>query len=440
MLDPYLSSILAVVYIALGAVAVWLMWDLKGNPKERVLRNRIKTAHRILGFIFVTIYLVMVFFMVRKLSYYQGEFTARAILHCVMAAGLLPLIVFKILIVRRLAYFTGYLATLGTGIFLIALVLVAVTAGRYFIYLPDWKFVTYSKFDEEILNSTTGERFMYAKCQKCHSLERVMWATHDQMGWTKTVNRMGYHDFPNLKAFEIKQLIYLFTERDKARLQQDAANATLHPGKKVVAAKCTACHSPDRIIKAQRTKSEAQWQDTINRMVEKTGDDDYLNPVQLQLILSFVLDRKVEIDASKEAPIEALLPKPEAEAVWKYFTNQNNYRSWSHFEGDEGIQPGIAPHGPAHAVFINKEMATSPRNKARHGSLVVKESYGRDIQLKNYTIMYKYEGYNPEAGDWFWAKYSPQGELSDQGKIAFCIECHAKRDKTDYLFLQLDLK
>jgi len=25
------------------------------------------------------------------------------------------------------------------------------------------------------------------------------------------------------------------------------------------------------------------------------------------------------------------------------------------------------------------------------------------------TVMYKVEGYNPDAGDWFWVKYSPQG-------------------------------
>jgi len=30
--------------------------------------------------------------------------------------------------------------------------------------------------------------------------------------------------------------------------------------------------------------------------------------------------------------------------------------------------------------------------------------------------MYKVAGYNPGAGDWFWAKYSPQGKADKFGK------------------------
>jgi LPXTG-motif cell wall-anchored protein len=38
--------------------------------------------------------------------------------------------------------------------------------------------------------------------------------------------------------------------------------------------------------------------------------------------------------------------------------------------------------------------------------------------------MYKVEGYNPEGGDWFWAKYQPDGSVDAAGKVASCAGCH----------------
>ncbi len=31
------------------------------------------------------------------------------------------------------------------------------------------------------------------------------------------------------------------------------------------------------------------------------------------------------------------------------------------------------------------------------------------------TVMYKAAGFNPEVGDWFWAKFTPDGKVEAKG-------------------------
>ena len=127
-------------------------------------------------------------------------------------------------------------------------------------------------------------------------------------------------------------------------------------------------------------------------------------------------------------------------AIWKYIKKDNPYRNWDQFEGEEGIQPGMAPHGPSHVVYINSLMKKSPPNqKATDGSLIVKESYKRDMSLNNITVMLKKEGYFPEGGNWWWGTFAPNGEVLREGRDNYCFECHQNQTKTDYLFLRPSL-
>ena len=52
------------------------------------------------------------------------------------------------------------------------------------------------------------------------------------------------------------------------------------------------------------------------------------------------------------------------------------------------------------------------------GAIIVKENYGKDKEkLMAITQMYLKKGCNPDAGDWFWAKYGPEGEVMSSGKV-----------------------
>ena len=76
------------------------------------------------------------------------------------------------------------------------------------------------------------------------------------------------------------------------------------------------------------------------------------------------------------------------------------------------------------------------------GSIIVKENYAADRSLKAITVMYKSKGFNPAAGDWFWAKYNPDGTVAMSaadamtlsGRVKACIDCHHSADGDDFAF------
>jgi len=107
------------------------------------------------------------------------------------------------------------------------------------------------------------------------------------------------------------------------------------------------------------------------------------------------------------------------------------------FEGNE-------PHGS-----IQQVLDTSIKVQKKTGRVIVKVNHmgeGADVKsvyadpnryLAAYTVMFKKpDGYDPENGNWFWAKYKPDGSLDTNpkgmklaGRVAKgmdqgCIACH----------------
>ena len=70
------------------------------------------------------------------------------------------------------------------------------------------------------------------------------------------------------------------------------------------------------------------------------------------------------------------------------------------------------------------------------GAILIKENYDENRKdLMAVTPMYKKKGYNPEGGDWFWAKYGPDGSVETSEKVDGCIQCHKAAPK-DMIFSQ----
>ena len=73
-----------------------------------------------------------------------------------------------------------------------------------------------------------------------------------------------------------------------------------------------------------------------------------------------------------------------------------------------------------------------------NGAIIVKENYMPDGQLAAITTMYKVDGFNPEANDWHWVKFLPDGSVDmdgmAQGKVPMCIGCHSGRADNDYIY------
>ena len=132
------------------------------------------------------------------------------------------------------------------------------------------------------------------------------------------------------------------------------------------------------------------------------------------------------------APALAEMPKADPGALWNHITKVSPYTKWGQWPDYKGVQKSRSPHGDSNQVFVSPNLLKVTAAPAPYGSIQVKEAYDQGGKLVNITVMYKLKGYNPDAGDWFWAKFTPQGQAGPYGKPRGCIRCHGA-SKSDYI-------
>jgi len=289
-MNPFTNSILGIIFLLIGAVAVLLMLHLKGNAKDRIHGQTLVRGHRILGYLFIAIYLFMVVIMIVRISSYQEELPPRVILHLVFALGLLPLLAVKILIARKYSLFTSQLFSIGFTIFILGFLLNAISAGHYFLYRGDIRLVAISSFDKEIMDENIGRQLVVNKCAKCHSLERVFNSFKDEEGWTKTVNRMALIDAPNIRDYDAKQIIYFLLKQQENRKGADLAIIEEEMGKTLIDQKCSLCHNLEWVYKSVKSSKE-EWLITIERMKKMAGDPDFLSAKETEEIMKYLTSK-----------------------------------------------------------------------------------------------------------------------------------------------------
>ncbi len=159
----------------------------------------------------------------------------------------------------------------------------------------------------------------------------------------------------------------------------------------------------------------------------------------ITLMVVFVFGFVVAANAIHDiVPSETIVPEPgpDAEKLNEYIIKYNPYRAWSLWPGKGRLYKGTEPHGSLLTTFVNDNALSSIKKKKgmADGSIIVKENYTADKKFEALTVMYKIKGYNPEAGDWFWVKYTPDGKTLASGKAEACISCHGKKKDNDYIF------
>lgn len=148
------------------------------------------------------------------------------------------------------------------------------------------------------------------------------------------------------------------------------------------------------------------------------------------------------------------LPEADGQAIMDYVLQTNDYTTWASWPTDDvntedfsGFLQSGEPHGMTVRIFVNdRALAAIERDDFNGilppGSIVVKENYMGTVEepgeLAAITIMYKVDGFNPEANDWFWVKAAPKGAVDAAGAVEGCIACHAQEGNSDYL-LRYDL-
>ena len=129
-------------------------------------------------------------------------------------------------------------------------------------------------------------------------------------------------------------------------------------------------------------------------------------------------------------------PGPDAVKLYEYVVKVKPYTDWQLYPGKGRMYQGTQPHGVFLTTYVNAAAYYSVKDKKglSDGSIIAKENYTADRKLNALTVMYKIKGYNPKAGDWFWAKYAPDGTVLASGRVEACIKCHEAKKDNDYIF------
>lgn len=135
------------------------------------------------------------------------------------------------------------------------------------------------------------------------------------------------------------------------------------------------------------------------------------------------------------------MPEAEGESFLSYITEVKPYQDWDLWPGTEKLYEGTEPHGVRLTTYVNKKALIGIQKGMLeegmpYGSIIVKENYSSDEELINVTSMYKKEGFNSQAGDWFWIVHTPDKKVDNAGKTEMCIGCHGQVEHRDYLFIE----
>ena len=164
-----------------------------------------------------------------------------------------------------------------------------------------------------------------------------------------------------------------------------------------------------------------------------------------------------------------------ADQFWTYLLS-NNYKHWSPGPGESGDyfesqnldhpnSPVASPHGALLKTYMNRT-AVGQTKTLPVGSVIIMENYRVDQSLESISVMYKSKGFNPEANDWYWVNYLPDGSVSKSateithqpfaidvngvqqtfasakpkvakelmGRANSCIQCHSRSNGSDLVF------
>ncbi len=289
-MSQLVNSFLSILLLSVALIATFAILEVKKAKDKNRTKILIK-LHTVFGYIFVLLYTILIYYMIKKVIEYQEEFSPRVMFHIVLSLALIPLIVIKILISRRYKHLMPQMFALGLIIVIVVFVFTGISAGYYFLRQPEISFVSISEFDTDILDLELGQKALLAKCGKCHTLERVFRSYKTEEGWTESVNSMAMLDVPNISKYEVKQIIHFLVKQQEERIKKDT-NKSLQAklGETLIRQKCSQCHDLEKIYSVVKTKGE--WIVTIDEMVEIVNRPGYLTDTEKQQIVDYLVKKK----------------------------------------------------------------------------------------------------------------------------------------------------
>jgi mono/diheme cytochrome c family protein len=330
-MSAFTNTILGLAFLVLAFAATFLMYHLWGYPFDhKKLKSsappRLMLLHRILGYGYVAIYLILMSQMVPRLWRYQVEFPARTVVHIVLGMLIGVLLIVKIAIVRFFKHLEGTLVPiLGTSV-LICTVLVlglSVPFSRRLLYVERHA-PGGSAFGPENLQRVSmllsrtrlpgdvpladlvtpaglrmGQSVLMTSCVQCHDLRTVLAKPRTPDEWTAVVQRMSERSSvvqPISRPEQQYVTAYLVAispdlqqgvssqraqEQSHAQAKEIANNIrtagtpieefNLDDARKVFEVSCMQCHETS-LVERHPPRTAKQAEDLVNRMVDNGLD------------------------------------------------------------------------------------------------------------------------------------------------------------------------
>ncbi len=337
-MSPQLTSALGYLFVIIAAIQVWLMLEVTGRQKPKFNPEKLSLLHRINGYLFVAIYLVMLVIMTRKVIQSNAPLDAKSIIHWVLAISLLPLLFVKILIVRFYPKAFSQALPIGVSILVIAMALVTITGGYYFIKSLTGKYISRIDPSAAYLDIDVGRELVIQKCNKCHDLTRVFTMVKTPESWQETVNRMQERDPTWLAPDQVEQIVYFLSERQNINKAEQVTPVQVET---MLLTKCSKCHNLDRAFAQRRTEHE--WKILVKRM--SVRHRSWINDAEAQLIgdyLAKIYGVKADGEATPAAAVTTKPAKPAAPPKPIDFTElfKKNGCVFCHGEDGAGLASG----------------------------------------------------------------------------------------------------
>lgn len=341
------NAILGLAFLILAICLTFLMfylWKFPFDKKRHVSAapRSLMNLHRMMGWAFVIIYVVLMWDMVPRLWSYQVELPARTVLHLTLGLAVGAILLVKIVVVRFFKHMESTLApVLGTSLLVCTLLLTGLALpyaareaylrataqegsgfaqdrlDRVTTFLPQIGFEDEAGL--EVLASPAGldagRGVLTRKCTQCHDLRTILVKPRTPADWHSTVTRMANRATALNPINESEQwavTAYLIAisptlqkgvaeKRDAGAANAQAQRATRQPGigspetynaamaKALFEGKCAQCHSPSLVERSTLTSRDDAVA-LVTRMVRNglTAEADELSQIMAYLAETYV--------------------------------------------------------------------------------------------------------------------------------------------------------
>ena len=222
-MDTFGNAILGLVFLGLSIASTFLMFKLWGYPfdKEKLKSEApwvLVLLHRLMGYVYLIIYIYLMAQMLPRLWSYQVEFPARTVAHLMLGMTIGILLFTKIMIVRYFKYLEArMIPTLGTALMVCTFLLIGLSVPFVFrevallrnvagqsVYspqnlqrvaslLPTAGFDAVAPLGEmaTVGGLRRGREVLLRQCVNCHDLRTILLRPRTPKNWVKTVRRMA---------------------------------------------------------------------------------------------------------------------------------------------------------------------------------------------------------------------------------------------------------